>query len=108
MEIKAKNVSRGDEISIVSDNEEIIANIILVSMCRFKDAADSKTYYESEYDFSIEDCKDLTKYILQIASLQTFQDIHEVHITTHHNDNTISVVSFKPNFCIEDYNYTIY
>ena len=105
MEIKAKNVSRGDEINIVSDNEEVIANIILVSMCRFKDVDNNKAYYESEYDFSIEDYKDLTKYILQIASIQTFQDIHEVHITTHNNDNTISVLSFKTKFYIQDYNY---
>ncbi len=100
MEVKAKNVSRGDEISIVSDNVEVIANIILVSMCRFKDVTDSKTYYESEYDFNIENYNKLTKYILQIASLQTFHDIHEVHITTHHNDNTISVLSFKTKFCV--------
>ena len=105
MEVKAKNMNRGDEINIVSDNEELIANIILVSMCRFKDVGNNKAYYESEYDFDIENYKDLTKYILQIASLQTFQDIHEVHITTHHNDNTISVLSFKTNFCIEYYNY---
>lgn len=105
MEIKAKNVSRGDEINIIGDNEELIANIILVSMCRFKDVADSKAYYESEYEFNIENYKDLTKYILQIASLQTFQDIHEVHITTHHNDNTISGLSFKTKFYIQHYNY---
>lgn len=105
MEVKAKNVMRGDEISIVSDNVEVIANIILVSMCRFKDVVNSKAYYESEYEFDIENYKDLTKYILQIASLQTFQDIHEVHITTHHNDNSISGLSFKTKFCMQYYNY---
>ena len=102
MEVKAKNVSRGDEISIIGDNEEVIANIILVSMCRFKDVADNNAYYESEYEFDIENYKDLTKYILQIASLQTFQDIHEVHIKTHHN-NLISELSFKTKFYIQHY-----
>ena len=33
MEVKAKNISRGDEISIVSDNVEIIADIILNELC---------------------------------------------------------------------------
>lgn len=105
MEVKAKNVMRGDEISIVSDNEEIIANIILVSMCKFIEVTDNKAYYESEYEFDIKNYKDLTKYILQIASLQTFQDIHEVRITTHHNDNSISGLSFKTKFCVQHYNY---
>ena len=53
MEVKAKNVSRGDEISIVSDNVEVIANIILVNMCRFKDVTDRAAIYETEYDFDI-------------------------------------------------------
>ena len=105
MEVKAKNVSRGDEINIIGDNVEVVANIILVSMCRFKDVADNKAYYESEYDFDIKNYKDLTKYILQIASLQTFQDIHEVRITTHHNDNSISGLAFKTKFCVQHYNY---
>ena len=33
MEVKAKNVSRGDEINIVSDNVEVIADIILNELC---------------------------------------------------------------------------
>ena len=98
MEVKAKNVSRGDEINIVGDNMEVIANIILVSMCRFIEVTDNKAYYETEYDFDIKDQEELTKYILQVASIQTFQDIHEIHITTHHNDNSISGLSFKTKF----------
>lgn len=104
MEVKAnKNISRGDEINIIGDNEEVIANIILVSMCRFKDVVNNKAYYESEYNFDIKNYKDLTKYILQIASIQTFRDIHEVHIATHHNDNTISELLFKTKFYIQHY-----
>ena len=94
MEVKAKNISRGDKINIVSDNEELIANIILVSMCEFKEVADNEAYYETEYDFDIKDKEEITKYILQIASLQTFQNIHTVHIKTYYDGFPYNQISF--------------
>ena len=36
MEVKAKNVSRGDEINIVGDNVEVVADIILNELYSFK------------------------------------------------------------------------
>ena len=96
MEVKAKNVSRGDEISIVSDNEEVIANIILNELCSLDEVTDAAAYYETEYDFDIKDPNKITKYILESASRQTNNIIHAVHITIYLGNGRITGLSFEP------------
>ena len=80
MEVKAKNVSRGDEISIVSDNEEVIANIILNELCSLDEVTDAAANYSSEYDFFFKDPDKMSKYIVTSASYQTNKVIHVVNI----------------------------
>ena len=82
MEVKAKNVSRGDEINIVGDNVEIIADIILNELCSLDEVTDAAAYYETEYDFDIKNQDEITKYILKSASYQTNKVIHVVNINT--------------------------
>lgn len=94
MEVKAKNVSRGDEISIVSDNMEVVANIILKELCSLDEVTDGAATYKTEYDFDIKDQEKLTKYILQVASLQTTTAIHTVHIKTYYNGFPYNQISF--------------
>ena len=94
MEIKAKNVSRGDEISIVGDNEEIIANIILNELCSLNEVADGAATYKTEYDFDIKDQDKITKYILISAAQQTTTAIHTVHITTYYDGFPYNKISF--------------
>ena len=94
MEVKAKNVSRGDEISIVSDNEEVIANIILNELCSLNKVADRVATYKTEYDFDIKDPNKLTKYILISAAQQTTTAIHTVHITTYYDGFPYNKISF--------------
>ena len=94
MEIKAKNVSRGDEISIVSDNEEVIADIILKELCNLVEVTDGAATYETEYDFDIKDPNKITKYILISAAQQTTTPIHTVHITTYYNGFPYNKISF--------------
>ena len=53
MEVKAKNISRGDEINIVSDNEEVIADIILNELCSLNEVTDAAATYKTEYVFDI-------------------------------------------------------
>ena len=96
MEVKAKNVSRGDEISIVSDNEEIIANIILNELCSLDEVTDAAANYSSEYDFFFKDPNKITKYILASASRQTNEIIHAVHITIYLGNGRITGLSFEP------------
>ena len=94
MEVKAKNVSRGDEISIVSDNVEIIANIILNELCSLDEVTDAAANYSSEYDFFIKNQDEITKYILASASHQTNNIIHAVHITIYLGNGRITGLSF--------------
>ena len=94
MEVKAKNVSRGDEISIVSDNEEIIANIILNELCSLDEVTDAAATYKTEYDFDIKDQNKITKYILISAAQQTTTAIHTVHITTYYDGFPYNQISF--------------
>ena len=53
MEVKAKNVMRGDEISIVSDNVGVIANIILNELCSLNEVTAAAATYKTKYNFSI-------------------------------------------------------
>ena len=94
MEVKAKNVSRGDEISIVSDNVEIIADIILNELCSLDEVTDAAATYKTEYDFDIKNQDEITKYILASASRQTNNIIHAVHIKTYYNSFPYNQISF--------------
>lgn len=96
MEVKAKNVSIGDEINIVSDNEEVIANIILRELCYLNKVDGYNAYYESEYDFDIKNQDEITKYILASASHQTNEIIYAVHITIYLGNGKITGLSFEP------------
>ena len=96
MEVKAKNVSRGDEISIVGDNVEVIANIILNELCSLSEVTDAAATYETEYDFNIKDQDEITKYILASASRQTNEIIYAVHITIYLGNGKITGLSFEP------------
>ena len=95
MEIKAKNVSRGDEISIVSDNAGVIANIILNELCSLDEVTDAAATYKTEYDFDINDPNKITKYILISAAQQTDDIIHAVHITIYLGNGKITGLSFE-------------
>ena len=94
MKVKAKNVSRGDEISIVSDNEEVIANIILNELCSLSEVTEGAATYKTEYDFDIKDQNKITKYILISAAQQTTTAIHTVHITTYYDGFPYNQISF--------------
>ena len=101
MEVKAKNVSRGDEISIVSDNVEVIANIILNELCSLDEVTNGAATYNTEYDFDIENQDEITKYILLSATQQAYNiihgvriEIHTVHITTYYDGFPYNKISF--------------
>lgn len=101
MKVKAKNISRGDEISIVSDNVEIIADIILRELCSFDEVADGVVTYKTKYDFDIKDQDEITKYVLLSATQQASDiihgvriAIHTVHITTYYNGFPYNQISF--------------
>ena len=83
MEIKAKNISRRDEINIVSDNGELIADIILRELCSFDEVTDGAATYKTEYDFNIKDQDEITKYMLLSATQQVSDIIHGVSIAIH-------------------------
>ena len=85
MEVKAKNVSGGDDISIVSNNKELIADIILRELCYLTEVTDAVANYISEYDFDIKDPNKMSKYIVTSASYQTNKVIHVVNIKTRHD-----------------------
>ena len=94
MEVKAKNISRGDEISIISDNVEVIADIILNELCNLDEVTDAAATYKTEYDFDIKDQDKITKYILLSAAQQTTTAIHTVHITTYYDGFPYNKISF--------------
>lgn len=94
MEVKAKNISRGDEISIVSDNEEIIADIILKELCSLSEVTDGAATYKTNYNFDIKNQNKITKYILLSTAQQTTTPIHTVHIKTYYDGFPYNQISF--------------
>lgn len=94
MEVKAKNVSRRDEINIIGDNEKIIADIILKELCSLSEVTDGAATYKTEYDFDIKDQNKITKYILLSAAQQTTTPIHTVHIKTYYDGFPYNQISF--------------
>lgn len=101
MKVKAKNISRGDEINIVSDNGELIADIILNELCSLDEVTDGAATYKTEYDFDIKDQEEITKYILLSATQQAHNiihgvriAIHTVHITTYYDGFPYNQISF--------------
>ena len=86
MEVKAKNISIGDEISIISDNEELIADIILNELCYLYEVTDAVANYKTEYDFFFKDPDKMSKYIVTSASHQTNKVIHVVNINTRYDE----------------------
>ena len=94
MEVKAANVHNGDEISIVSDNGKLIADIILNELCSLSEVTDGAATYKTNYDFYIKNQDKLTKYILLSAAHQTTKPIHTVHITTYYDEFPCNQISF--------------
>lgn len=94
MEVKAKNVSRRDEINIIGDNEKIIADIILRELCSLSEVTNGAATYKTEYDFDIKDQDKITKYILLSAAQQTTTPIHTVHIITYYDGFPHNKISF--------------
>ena len=94
MEVKAKNVNRGDEISIVSDNKKIIADIILKELCSLSEVTDAAATYKTNYNFDIKDPNKITNYILLSAAQQTTTAIHTVHIITYYDGFPYNQISF--------------
>lgn len=94
MKVKAANVHRGDEISIVSDNGELIADIILRELCSLDEVADAVATYKTRYDFDIKNQEEITNYILLSAQLQTTNPIHTVHIITYYDKFPCNKISF--------------
>ena len=94
MEVKAVNVHRGDEINIVSDNGELIANIILNELCSLNEVTDGAATYKTRYDFNIKNQDELTNYILISAAQQTTNAIHTVHIITYYDEFPCNQISF--------------
>ena len=94
MEVKAKNISRGDEISIVSDNVEIIADIILKDLCRYGMVIDGDAYYSTDYHLELENLDEIADYIISSSACQMFQIIHCVCISIYQNNRLIKELFF--------------
>lgn len=94
MEVKAKNVSSGDEISIVGDDRQLIADIILKELCSLNEVTGPAATYKTEYDFDIKNQDEIAKYILLSTAHQTTNVIHTVHIKTYYNGFPYNQISF--------------
>ena len=86
MKVTAKNLNTGKTIEIVSDANDMIANIILSGICWFEKIDCDEVYYGSDFDFTIDNIDEIEKHILLLANIGAENHISTVHITVY-NDN---------------------
>ena len=91
MEIKAINLNTKKKINIISNDKELIADVILKDLCRSGMVIDGDAYYSTDYYFELENLDD---YIISSSACQMFQIIHCVCISIYQNNRLIKELFF--------------
>ena len=96
MEIKAINLNTKEKVNIISNDKEIIADIILKDLCNYGRVINGDAYYSSNYNLEIENLDEITDYIISSSACQMFQIIHCVCISIYQNNRLVKELFFGP------------
>ena len=94
MEVKVKKLITEKELNIISDDKELIADIILKELCVFDKVLNGEAYYKSDYNFKIKNLDEIADYILISATKQTHRIINSVYISTYYNKRLLTKLLF--------------
>ena len=96
MEIKAINLNTKEKVNIISNDKELIADIILKDLCRYGMVIDGDAYYSTDYHLELENLDEITDYIISSSACQMFQIIHCVCISIYQNNRLLKELFFGP------------
>lgn len=96
MELKAINLNTKEKVNIISNDKEVIADIILKDLCNYGRVIDGDAYYSSNYNLEIENLDEITDYIISSSACQMFQIIHCVCISIYQNNHLLTELFFGP------------
>ena len=96
MELKAINLNTKEKVNIISNDKELIADIILKDLCNHAMVIDGDAYYSSNYNLEIENLDEITDYIRSSSACQMFQIIHCVCISIYQNNHLLKELFFGP------------
>ena len=96
MELKAINLTTKEKVNIISNDKELIADIILKDLCNYGKVIDGDAYYSSNYNLEIENLDKITDYIISSSACQMFQIIHCVCISIYQNNRLLKELFFGP------------
>lgn len=94
MEIKAINLNTKEKVNIISNDKELIADVILKDLCLYGRVIDGDAYYSSNYNLEIENLDEITDYIIASSACQMFQIIHCVCISIYQNNRLLKELFF--------------
>lgn len=96
MEIKAINLNTKEKVNIISNDKELIADIILKDLCHYGRVIDGDAYYSTNYHLEIENLDEISDYIIASSACQMFQIIHCVCISICQNSRSLKELFFGP------------
>lgn len=96
MELKAINLNTKEKVNIISNDKELIADIILKNLCHSCRVIDGDAYYSTDYHLEIENLDEITDYIISSSACQMFQIIHCVCISIYQNNRLLKELFFGP------------
>ena len=94
MEVKAINLNTKEKVNIISNDKELIANIILRELCNHGRVIDGDAYYSTIYNLEIENLDEITDYIIASSACQMFQFINCVCISIYQNNRLLKELFF--------------
>ena len=96
MELKAINLNTKEKVNIISNDKELIADIILKDLCHYGRVIDGDAYYSTDYNLEIENLDEISDYIIASSACQMFQIIHCVCISIYQNNRLLKELFFGP------------
>ena len=89
VKVKALHLLTNERVELVSENKEIIANIILNKLCEFVEINNNVAYYDSEFAFNISE--DINEAILVVAKRQIGIEVKGVRICSYFEEELYEI-----------------
>ena len=93
VKVKALNLFNDERLTIVAENKEIIARMILNELCEFAEINNNIAYYNSEFAINISE--DITEAILIAAKRQIGKEVKGVDICSYFEEGLYEVKRFN-------------
>ena len=93
VKVKALNLFNDERLTIVAENKEIIARMILNELCKFAEINNNVAYYNSEFAINISE--DINEAILAVAAAKIGKEVKGVDICSYFEEGLYEVKRFN-------------